>query len=229
METTNFAMGREPSAGPTRISMLALAGTARPPTQSGMGTVFDRYTAADVRDLIVEYPLAWVTAPVGVSSLLPLLGEYGADGTLLRLFGHMARSNPLVAALEQAPRATILFTGPQGYVSPVHADKRDWGPTWNFVELVVTADLVFQPEATRNALDRLVEAMEHGQWTSAELGARYEGMAAAVIAFRANIVAVKGRFKLGQDESRPVFDSIVRSHPDAALVRWMRRFDRLRN
>jgi transcriptional regulator len=191
-----------------------------------MGTAFDRYTAADVRDLIAEYPLAWVTAPAGVASLLPLLGEYGADGTLLRLFGHMARSNALAAALEQAPRATILFAGPHGYVSPDHAGKRDWGPTWNFVEFVVTADFVFEPEATGEALDTLVKAMEHGRWTRAELGARYEGMAAAVIAFRANVVAVKGRFKLGQDESRPVFESIVRSHPDPALVRWMRRFDR---
>jgi transcriptional regulator len=191
-----------------------------------MGTGFDGYTAADVRDLIAEYPLAWVTAPGGAASLLPLLGEYDADGTLLRLFGHMARSNPLVAALGQAPRATILFVGPHGYVSPDHAGKRDWGPTWNFVELAITADLLFQPEATGEALDTLVDAMEHGRWTSAELGARYDGMAAAVIAFRAHVVAVKGRFKLGQDESRPVFESILRSHPDAALVRWMQRFNR---
>jgi transcriptional regulator len=191
-----------------------------------MGTGFNRYTAADVRDLIAEYPLAWVTAPGGAASLLPLLGEYAADGTLLRLLGHMARGNPLVTALGLVPRATILFAGPHGYVSPDHAGKRDWGPTWNFVELAITADLVFLPEATGEALDTLVDAMEHGRWTSAELGARYDGMAAAVIAFRAHVVSMNGRFKLGQDESRPVFESIVRRHPDAALVRWMQRFDR---
>lgn len=191
-----------------------------------MGTGFDRFSAADVRDLIAEYPLAWVTAPGGKASLLPLLGEYDADGEIVSLFGHMARSNPLVAVLGAAPRATILFTGPHGYVSPDHAGKRDWGPTWNAAQMVIAADLVFEPEATDEALAALVDAMEQGRWTGAELGSRYDGMAAAVIAFRARVVSFNGRFKLGQDESRPVFEAITRSHPDAALVRWMQRFDR---
>jgi transcriptional regulator len=191
-----------------------------------MGTAFDRFTATDVADLIAEYPLAWITAPGGSASLLPLLGEYDGEGVLVRLLGHMARSNPLVPAFSAAPRAQILFTGPHGYVSPDHAGKRDWGPTWNLAQLVVAADIIFEPEATGESLDALVDAMEQGRWTSADLGARYEGMAAAVIAFRAHVVSLDGRFKLGQDESRPVFDSIVLRHPDAALVRWMRRFAR---
>jgi transcriptional regulator len=189
-----------------------------------MTVAFDSFTSADVRDLIAEYPLAWLTAPSGEASLLPLLGEYDGEGNLVRLLGHIARGNPLFETLSVAPRATILFTGPQGYVSPCHAGKRDWGPTWNYAKLVIAADIAFEPDSTDAALSALTEAMEQGRWTPAELGARYDGMARQVVAFRAHVRTLNGRFKLGQDETRPVFEAILRNHPDAALVRWMQRF-----
>lgn len=189
-----------------------------------MGLTFDQFTDADVRDLIAQYPLAWVTAPSGEASLLPLLGEYDAGGRLVRLLGHLARRNPLHARLAADPYATILITGPSGYVSPVQAERRDWGPTWNYAQVVIRADIVFEPEGTDAALSALVEAMEDDRWASTELGDRYPGMSAQVIAFRAHVRGMTGRFKLGQDEDRTVFDAILRNHPDPALVSWMRRF-----
>lgn len=189
-----------------------------------MGPSFDQFTDADVRDLIAQYPLAWITAPSGEASLLPLLGEYDADGRPVRLLGHMARRNPLHAELATAPRATILINGPSGYVSPAQAERQNWAPTWNYAQVVIRADIVFQPEETDSALASLVEAMEGDRWTSAELGDRYAGMAGRVIAFRAHVRALSGLFKLGQDEDRVVFDAILRNHPDPALVSWMRRF-----
>ena len=133
-------------------------------------------------------------------------------------------------ALSAQPAATILFNGPHGYVSPAQAGLRDWGPTWNYAQLTIAADVVFEPDGAHEALAALVDAMEgpkeSGAWSSAELGDRYAGMANAIVAFRAHVTAVAGRFKLGQDERRPVLDAILRNHPDGALVRWMRRFDR---
>ena len=188
---------------------------------------FSQFEAADVRDLIAEYPLAWVVARgTAEASLLPLLGEYDEAGGLVRLLGHLGRRNPLHARLREASAATILFNGPQGYVSPDHAGLRDWGPTWNYAQLTIAADVVFEPERTEEALATLVSAMEGDRWSSAELGDRYAGMTGAIIGFRAHVATLDGRFKLGQDERRPVLDAILRNHPDAALVRWMRRFDR---
>lgn len=196
---------------------------------------FARFDDADVLALVAEFPLAWIVARGASSdpaeaSLLPLLGEYDEAGRLVRLLGHLGRRNPLYALLSARPAATILFNGPHGYVSPAQAEWRDWGPTWNYAQLTVAADILFEPDGADAALTALVEAMEgptdDGGWSSAELGGRYAGMAGAIVAFRAHVTAVAGRFKLGQDERRPVFDAIVRNHPDAALVRWMRRFDR---
>jgi transcriptional regulator len=189
---------------------------------------FENFDDRDVRDLIAQYPLAWVVA-VGAAdgSLLPLLGEYDAEGRLVALIGHLARRNPLHARLVAAPAATILFTGPQAYISPDHAERRDWGPTWNYAQLVVEAEVTFEPDNSVRALDKLVQAMEQDRWTHEELGTRFDGMAAAIIAFRARVTRLSGRFKLGQDEPRSVFAAIVRNHPDAALVHWMERFARL--
>jgi transcriptional regulator len=192
-----------------------------------MTGIFETFDNSDVRALIAGYPLAWVTAPGHAPpSLLPLLGEYDAEGRLTHLLGHMGRRNPLHAQLVSAPSATILVNGPHGYVSPEHADRRDWGPTWNYAQLVIEAQVAFLPDETDHALGALTFAMEGERWTPRELGTRYDGMAAAIIAFRAEVTSLTGRFKLGQDEAPDTFAAIVERHPDKALVSWMQRFAR---
>ena len=196
--------------------------------------MFDQFDDSDVRDLIGEFPLAWLCAADGradYASLLPLLGAYDAQGRLTELIGHMARRNPLFDALSAAPRALILFHGPQGYVSPEHACKRDWGPTWNYAQLRIEAEIAFEPDQTGAALDMLVDAMEQGRpapWQAAELGDRYAGMKQAIIAFRARVTRLSGTFKLGQDEQPETLRAILANLPDPSLVRWMRRFNRER-
>jgi transcriptional regulator len=140
----------------------------------------------------------------------------------------MARRNPLMAALEAQPRATILFTGPQAYVSPACVSDPAWAPTWNYAQVRIEAEVGFRPEASGEALARLVAAMEAAAgsgWTIAQMGARYEPMEQAIIAFEAKVLSVHGRFKLGQDERPERLREILDRHPDANLVRWMRRMN----
>jgi transcriptional regulator len=194
-------------------------------------SVFERFTDDDAADLIGEYPLAWV-CPQGSgsedASLLPLLAERDDSGRIVRLIGHMARSNPLVEQLGREPAATILFRGPQGYVSPEMAGRRDWVPTWNFAQLRIRAQVRFQPDATEAAVAMLVNAMEQDRdrpWRVEETGSRYPRMIGAIIAFEAKVLSLRGRFKLGQDETPADLKAIVTNHPNAALVRWMKRFN----
>ena len=191
---------------------------------------FERYDDADIRVLISEFPLAWVTAAASpaTASLLPLIGDYDGDGRLVALIGHCGRTNPLHAALVADPRAVLLFSGPQAYVSPDHAGRRDWGPTWNYAHLVIEADIRFDAGLTEESLEMLIEAMETGRpapWRKEELGSRYTGMLDRIIGFRADVAAVQGRFKLGQDERPGTLQSILATHPDPALRRWMERFN----
>ncbi len=125
--------------------MNDIAGVPAPGGSSASGP-FGRFDDRDVVDLIAEYPLAWVCARRGraaEASLLPLLVETDALGRPISLVGHMARRNPLVAALQADPHAMILFTGPQAYVSPELVSERRWAPTWNYAQLRIEAELRF--------------------------------------------------------------------------------------
>ncbi|MDB5714910.1 MAG: transcriptional regulator [Sphingomonadales bacterium] len=193
--------------------------------------MFETFIADDVRDLIHEFPLAWVCASGGRAdhaSLLPLIGGYDGDGRLTHLIGHMARGNPLFAALTKTSEALILFNGPNAYVSPEQAGLRDWAPTWIYAQVRIEAKIVFEPEQTGAALDTLIDAMEVGRpepWHSGELGARYASMLNAIIGFRAEVTMLAGKFKLGQDERPKTLASILQSLVDPALIRWIRRFN----
>ncbi|MCW0197774.1 FMN-binding negative transcriptional regulator [Sphingopyxis sp.] len=198
-------------------------------------TLFERFDGSDVRKLVEDYPLAWVCgggAAAMEASLLPLVGRFDEDGALVELIGHLARSNPLRAALTADPRATILFRGPDSYVSPDHAGVRDWAPTWNYAQLKVRAEVRFDEALTEYALETLVEAMEKGRprpWSIAELGDRYHAMLGGIVGFRAIVTGLTGKFKLGQDERAETRVSIIGSLPDPDTVAWMRRFDRGRS
>lgn len=191
---------------------------------------FTIYDAEDVRDLIAEYPLAWIAAPHCLPAGLvqmPLLGEYDDRCALKSLFGHVARSHPLCSALVESGTATILFSGPNAYISPSQAGVRAWGPTWNFAHLAITADLTFLPEETGDSVAALVGAMERDRpdpWDISALGERYASMERAIVGFRAHVTHIAGRFKLGQDERPEVRDAIIRSLGDQPLARWMERF-----
>ncbi len=208
---------------------------ARPPQgEAGAGggvSPFEIYSDADVVDLIGAYPLAWVCPSGGdprLPALLPLLVEADDAGRPVALIGHMARRNPLFAALQANPGMLVLFSGPQAYVSPAAVSDPRWAPTWNYAQLRIAARVSFAPDSGGAAIQKLIDAMEQDAptgWTTADMGDRYGPMEQAIIAFRAEIVRVEGRFKLGQDEKPERLREILEHHPDAALVAWMRRFN----
>ncbi|MFV3128930.1 FMN-binding negative transcriptional regulator [Niveispirillum sp. KHB5.9] len=194
-----------------------------------MSTIFETYSAADIRHLIEQHPLAWVMTKDGEeASLLPLVGVYDEEGGLTELIGHFARSNPLNAAFARDPRAVILFRGPQSYVSPSHAGRRDWGPTWNYAQLRVWANISVEEGLTAPSLDLLAVQVERDMaqpWVPSELGPRYDQLIKHIVGFRARVTRTSAKFKLGQDERPDTLRSILANMPDKDLAGWMRRFN----
>jgi transcriptional regulator len=182
-----------------------------------------------VRLLIESYPLAWIVPGDPLAAgLMPLIGQFGEDDALLGLIGHYPRHSPLHDALAADGRATLLFNGPSGYISPEQAERRDWAPTWVFAQARVRVDVRFDPSFTGEAIDILVARMERERrapWSTDELGARYDDMVRQVIGFRAEVREVRGRFKLGQDETPETLAAILRNLEDPVLADWMRRFN----
>lgn len=186
-----------------------------------MTSIYDPRDGADIRQLIAEYPLAWVVSGDFHASPLPLIAETDANGAVVALFGHCALRNALVTDFQANPRGLILFNGPAGYVPTALLSKPDWAPTWNYAVLRFTVEVELVGKETRDAIEQLVAKMEDGAWSTETLGPRYDKMLDQIIAFRAHVRSAEHSFKLGQDESAQGFAEIVAGHSDQTLTKWM--------
>jgi transcriptional regulator len=196
--------------------------------------VFAPPSEADVTRLIHEYPFAWL-ASAGAGGLhatpLPLRPEIDADGRVVALLGHFARGNPQVELLRREPRTLVLFMGPHGYVSSSWFADRTRTPTWNYVTVQYLVDVQFidDPVRTEAIMRDLVDAMESGRpggWSMDEAGPRRERLLPGIVAFRAQIVERRAKFKLGQDERDSEYRDIRAALSVAGeddLLAWMER------
>ncbi|HEY0956458.1 MAG TPA: FMN-binding negative transcriptional regulator, partial [Roseateles sp.] len=204
-----------------------------------MTDLFRALSPDDLVDLVHQQPLAWiVSGAAGALNATPLPVQLtcDADGKPARILGHFARRNPHLAALASDSRATVLLIGPQGYVSPSWFADRSQAPTWNYGMAIFTVDvkLLDTPADARRLLGGLVDQVEHdrpGRWRVDEMGARYEKLAANIVGFEADVLDVRAKFKLGQDERDDVFADILRGLDildETDLSGWMRRFAKTR-
>jgi len=148
--------------------------------------------------------------------------------------GHFARSNDHVAFLKRIPRAAMLVLGPHGYISPSWMNDRTQAPTWNYAsaQFLVEVEFFEDPQQIEAHLHDLVAAMEAGRprrWSVEEMGRRYQSLSQRVIGFRANVRAIRAKFKLGQDERDDVFRDIIadleQSSEQDELLEWMQQFN----
>lgn len=101
--------------------------------------------------LIADYGFATLVSVVDgrpMISQLPMIGD--AERRLLR--GHVARGNPHGGNLGGA-RATAIFTGVDGYISPNWYQDRTRVPTWDFESVEV------EGEARLLTTDEEIDAM----------------------------------------------------------------------
>ncbi|MGN6152412.1 MAG: FMN-binding negative transcriptional regulator [Lysobacteraceae bacterium] len=202
--------------------------------------LFEPAGDAPLRRLVAAHPFALVVSAgdgVPTATPLPLLWKDAERGSAL--VGHFARANPQVEALRRDPRALVVFTGAQGYVSPSWLRDRTQAPTWNYETVHFEVEIAFDDTqaAIDDALGLLVAHMERDRpaaWSAAEMGARYASLSRAVIAFEARILATHAKFKLGQNERADVRADILAALADggggdpashATLLAAMRRVD----
>jgi transcriptional regulator len=203
---------------------------------TGPADIFAPKSGEQVLRLVLEHPLAWVVsrdASEFRATPLPLRPRVGGGGRIEAFEGHMARSNAQCAALQRDGRALILFSGPQGYISPSWVSNRTWAPTWNYtvVQFLVTIAFDESPARLDAHLHDLAETMERGRpgaWHPSEMGARYETLKRMIVPFEAKVVEQRARFKLGQDERDTVFAEITEGLGQSgsdALLAWMRELN----
>ena len=200
-----------------------------------MSDKFSSRSPRDLIDLVRSQPLAWIVSGAAGSlqtTVLPVQLECDTDGQPLRILGHFGRSNAHWRQLMDSPHATILLLGPQGYISPSWFADRTQAPTWNYASASfdVEVDICDTPQDAATLLRGLTDDLEQDRpaaWRIEDMGARYDKLAQGVVGFRARILNVSSRFKLGQDERDDVFADILRGLELTGandLAGWMRRF-----
>jgi predicted FMN-binding regulatory protein PaiB len=180
--------------------------------------LFQPRSEQDVQRLLHDQPFGWLISGHGETfraTALPFRPRLGPSGKLVGLWGHFARSNPQFELLKRDPRAQILILGANGYVSPSWMADRTQAPTWNYAsaQFLTHVSFIEDDAGLEQVLRDLIDAMEAGRpnaWSIEDMGARYARLAQRIVAFEANIVEIRPKFKLGQDERRDVFADITR-------------------
>jgi transcriptional regulator len=140
-----------------------------------------------------------------VATHLPFVLD-GAGAPQGRLIGHVARANPHWQSFDGTRQALAVFSGPHAYVSPTWYTTAPAVPTWNYAAIHVYGRprVLEGPEATRDAVARLVT--EHDPaWRLADQPAEFiAGMLRGIVAFEMPIERLEGKLKLSQN--RPAAD-----------------------
>jgi transcriptional regulator len=165
---------------------------------------------------------------------LPFLVE-GEPGDGLRLVGHLAKANRQADDLASAgsTAALVIFQGPHAYVSPVHYEKPESVPTWNYVAVHAygAVTILESDVAKRRVVDAMVRHYDPGYAARHEalpdefLNAKLKG----IVAFEMVVERVEARYKLSQDRTaneRANVAAALRDEADGAAAETAVYMDR---
>lgn len=133
------------------------------------------------------------------------------DGRRLRF--HLARSNPVTAALLSGAAAVAVIPGADAYISPDWYGVDDQVPTWNYQSVEARGPVAALDEA---GLTRLLDDLSaHFEarlapkppWTRAKMSpGRFEAMLAAIVGFEMAVARLEGVSKLSQNKPDQAID-----------------------
>lgn len=180
-----------------------------------------RFRETDLAALLVRiaaHPLGIVmvngeTAPLAVHT--PVIARQEGDGIALRF--HLSAANPVTARLLAGAAATLVFTGPDAYISPDwYGDVPDQVPTWNYLSVEAEGEVTaLGPEGAAAFLDDVSAVFEAGllpkpPWTRAKMKpAAFEAMLKGIRAFEMRPRRLEGITKLGQNKTPEMRAGVV--------------------
>lgn len=152
-------------------------------------------------EVIKTYPLATIISVKGNEPFithLPLI--YREDG---KLIGHIDIYNPQAQLLKNGKPLTILFSGPQCYISPSIYSTTQL-PTWNYIKVHLKGNVeaIESKEALKESLIKMTEFLEHPEpkYTLDPENPRMLGALDYIKMFEITITYWEGKFKLSQDK-----------------------------
>lgn len=130
----------------------------------------------------------------------------------LFLISHIAIANPQWKEFIDS-ELLIIFQGPHGYISPIHYEKKQNVPTWNYVAVHAygKARSLCQPGEIIDILERTIinyEGSYFHQWKGLSDDYKY-AMIKGIVAFEIEVERLEGQFKLSQDKTKAEQKNII--------------------
>lgn len=152
-------------------------------------------------EVIKTYPLATV---ISVSNNIPYITHLPLIlNDNKKLIGHIDKYNPQAELLQNKNDVTVIFSGPQCYISPnIYTTKQL--PTWNYIKVHLKGNvskITDKQEVKQSIVDMtsFVEAPQHNY--SLDLNdERMDKLINYITGFEIDITDWEGKFKLSQDK-----------------------------
>lgn len=158
-------------------------------------------TKEHIVEVIRTYPLATLISVEDDEPLVTHLPLIYTDG---KLIGHIDKFNPQAELLRDGNKVTLIFGGPQCYISPSIYSTTQL-PTWNYVKVhlkgIVTAiDDTNRVKQSIVNMTEYLEAPDH-KYTLPLDHPRMHALIDYIKGFEINITHWEGKFKLSQDKN----------------------------
>ena len=151
-------------------------------------------------DVIKTYPLATV---ISVSDNSPLITHLPLIFDNNKLIGHIDIYNPQAKLLKDNNEVTVLFSGPECYISPSVYGTTQL-PTWNYIKVHLkgTVEAIESKEALKQSLISMTEFLEapHHKYVLEPDNPRLDRNLNYIEMFEITITQWEGKFKLSQDK-----------------------------
>ncbi|MBL87119.1 MAG: transcriptional regulator [Winogradskyella sp.] len=153
-------------------------------------------------EVIKAYPLATIMSVVDNTPLvthLPLIYENG------KLIGHIDIYNPQTELLKNNNDITVLFYGPQCYISPSIYSTTQL-PTYNYIRVHLKGKVteIEDKNALKQSLITMTEFLENPnpKYTLEPDNPRLDANLSYIKMFEIDITHWEGKFKLSQDKKK---------------------------
>jgi len=152
-------------------------------------------------EVIKTYPLATIVSVKNNEPLithLPLI--YNEAG---KLIGHIDKFNPQAELLKNDNDITIIFSGPQCYISPSIYSTAQL-PTWNYIKVHLkgTVKAIESKESLKESLITMTEFLEapNHKYVLEPDNRSMKGYLDYIKMFEITVDSWEGKFKLSQDK-----------------------------
>jgi len=172
---------------------------------------FKQTDSDTLKNLIVKYPLATLISysETGLeANHIPFIFATSQGMDVLQ--GHVAKVNSVWKTLNENADVLLVFSGPNGYISPNHyPTKQKTGravPTWNYVAVHVkgTMKCIHEDSWILNHITKLSDLHEAGQsnpWSVNDAPPEYiQRMLPAIVGLELEIVSITGQWKVSQNQ-----------------------------